>query len=1046
MAQRGRTASLDIAMDSGLYNETLEQLNSINIQVKSPGDYVASRLESVDINDIRRELKALLASCESHASELLKSLFSNARPFNETMESTINSIAPFKDMLENSMKALEGCRNALKSTHREVEAYLCRYAMVLYTKIALSTYMDANNHLDNIAEEIVDSFKVYCNANCIKRGASSVDSAVAMIEDISKSVLRQEEILRSTKGKYNLVTNWSLIELVPKEINSVKALLLQCRNYECTIAQYLDEYSAMLQRDDPELRKPQLQILNDTKESNVEQVLKIEKVLEWNDVEQFHVEYTLEGISARTSKLQSSLISLTEICTHAAMKTLFELYTERSKMVEDTQSDATIIESITKEIETYVAGLSSLLKGGELLYRQSFEDNNQMKNKMPFVASFSKTFVKPICNTHVSVIFQREGGFLTLSPHEEFSMFTKFVDLAILNLLHPKRSITMQMLNDVSNACGNDKFKIACLFDAIGVELLNNVEKNFSSIYFPIYMEQFMQNYQAYEHLLERIELAAGNYQHYLRWRGSTGPINTSKCFGVGVVCDNFIEEITSKLRSDISAKQNISGAVFTSTNGKAFYASPSHVLCDMVYALFNHRNFFYHLMPQYLRGVSEMFTEYIKYIKLLLAKMDTANNIEDGDTDPSAGSVTHAAYILHDLDLIVNFVWTGTTRDLEIGLKTRPLRACVSDYGNTLIDTDSETAAESSTSYADISSSSTSSGSTSSTNVSGLQSPTIGHPRDDLSSQGPVPYHDNAASEYEDIYSVVVSMHSKCDGDIVKIAVKRLEYPLQVAFKRIAHIIVKGQRDQGNKPLAESAAQILDAYWKHALNVDMSSRQLGVNSSCCDFSTVVGQIIPQAESDDLRKLVNFAKASIDKMYDFFCSIHEQLDAMKYILEDFVIQNLVTSASCSLQFLQSMPSKFRMGNQQDVNNPSNYVKYLVVPLTSFNDFTASTLSREMRCKIMTQTISRLAAEYRSQVIKLIQTVQNLNQSLLNSKNQRIKEQGANFLIADIDMIKQQLSTDITEYVKQCETRLEVSHAQCEDLRRLMRCINDELKT
>ncbi|KAK1442136.1 conserved oligomeric golgi complex component 2 like protein [Babesia gibsoni] len=972
-AHRVKPAVVDSAKNLELYNETLEQLKSIKNQVRSPGEYVASRLEFVGLDDIRRELKALLASCESQASGLLKSLFINASPFNDTIESTINAILPLKEQLEDSAKELDATRNATKAIHRDVQLYLCRYAMVLYAKVAISTHIEAAKHLDNMADEVVDCFIVYCKGDISKRDGDAVARAELMVKNIAKSVESQKPILKAGNVGYSLVTNWSLLELLPKEISRVKVLLKRCRHYEATIARLLEDYSSILQQGDPEMYKSQLNILSDMNRSNAEKVLEIEKMIDSTDVSQFRAEYDVQSVEERAHKLHLTCVMLTDICAHTAITKLFDLYIERDKVINGEKCEGSRIENITREIDTYVTGLSSLIKGAEQLRKHPGSGGHPYKREAPFVSLFSKLVVKPILHSKVNILPQKDGEFMkAMTPQDEMSIFPSFVERALQNLLDPTRSITMCILNDVTKSSGNDRFKVACLFDAIALDLLNHIEKRFSSIYFPIYMDQFKTNYKAYERLLEAIELASGDYAHYLKWRGAVAPKNVSNCFSIGVICDNFIEEVKAVFFESLNVPNGTSVTLFT-TSGVSFYEPPSKALHDQVHALFSDE-IFYHLMPQYLRGLSEMFAEYVNYISRLVPKEEASSRSADKDDTSSSGvSITSATYVLHDLDIMVNAFKTGTVDSIGVSVNGEPL-----------------------------------SGSDESKEAATLES----------------------NNKPEDPSSFKVDMVTCYDGELVKLVTSKIDFPLQIAFKRILYATCRDNTVTNGA--ISTAREVLEAYWSGSKNLDKGHPA----SQFAEYG------ISPVDHDDLTRLINFTKESVGKLYKFFGSLYEELDSIKYSLEDFIIGNLFTSASCSLQFLQSMPSKFRSANNQQVTKSSNYVKYLIVPLTSFKEFTTPTLSNELQLKIMTQTISRISAEYRSQVMTLLQTVQNLNQSLLNSKNQKVKEQGANYLIADIDMIKEQLRMDIQEYISQCESRLEMKYELCEDLKRLNMCLQE----
>ncbi|GFE53666.1 conserved oligomeric Golgi complex subunit, putative [Babesia ovis] len=1023
--------SMSTNRDMELYKESIEQLKSINVQVKSPGEYVAARLESVALDDIRRELKALLASCQSNASGVLMSLFASATPYNETIESTIESVVPFKQLLLESMNNLGIKRDELKQTKWEVKLEMYRYIMVSYAKMALDTHLDATKHLDNIAEEIIDSFTMQ-DCDALKVGGTVVQKAIVMVTNVRKQMANAEEMLKSHK-KYNVATNWALFEIIPREITRIQELLKRCRHYETEVSKYLEHYSKLLKEVDPDRYKQFGSILTEERRTNVQKVLEMEKVIEWNEVERFYGEYDIDASEKNIAILHHSLKQLTVTCAQTAMTILFTLYTEREKLKNNAVPSIADRVKLTDDIMAYVTGLSSLIKGAEQLQRIGAKGD--VTNSMPFVDIFRIIFVKPVVDTCISTSIQTENGITGRSPQEEANKFGMFVDKSIDLLLKPEDSIAMQLLNDVTKAAGNDNFKVCCLFDAIAAELLQQIEKHFAAIYFPIYRDRFIENVRAYERLLEHIEIAAGNYKHYLKWRGTDVANNISRCFSIGVVCDNYIEDITRELSYDIATSTDVTGKVFHD-HGQAFYLTPSMVLHRQLIALLSHKNFFYHLMPQYLRGASEMIQEYVKYIQSRVSTIEDGCTNDGAEGTKAAEAAIQAAYMLNDLDTIERAIKTGSINLMVMDVST--LSSETQEYGAYLMYGNAEDGSEPGSLTPSHSSSSTETGITTSTNISDNQSVQSGYSGgDDSTSETASKCEFLRVNPNNDI-KTVVSMKGKVDGSVVTEAVKRLDYPLQMAFKRLTYALVT---DDGTVTVdvAQRSIAILSAIWKDP-SIVQGGLHNGETRNCTDGDLANDMArLGREELIDLEKLVTFTKKSVELLYNFFNSAHEQIDGIKYMLENFIIQNLVSSARCSLQFLQSMPSKFRTANKPSVTKASNYVKYMLIPLLSFKEFKANTLSQELARKIMTQTVAKLSNEYRDQVIKLLQNVENLNRSLSSAKN--TKDQGTTHLIADLNLIRAQLNIDIEEYVNQCETRLEIERNDSEDLCLLTRCVD-----
>ncbi|CDR95889.1 hypothetical protein, conserved [Babesia bigemina] len=1028
----------DDAKNVELYNEAIEQLKSVSLQVRSPGEYVATRLESVSLDDIRRELKALLASCQSNASGILKPLVSTATPFNDTIESTIQSLLPFKDVLKESSRQLDIGRSSIKQRKSHIKLSLSRFVAVSYAKMALSTHLEAVKHLESISEEIIDTFATEDDVS-VKSDANIVLRAIDALDRCARLVEKAGDVVKSDDDKRTVTNDWAILEVIPSEINRIQRLLKQGEHYENAITEYVNYCQKTLKEVDPEQLGLHEDVSIDPGKTNIENVLEMEKLLKWNELEELRSIYAVESASKSVLRLHASLIKLTDTCTKSEMTALFTLYTERSNICLQEDLNVTACRKPPRDIAAHVNGLCSLIKGGEQLRLPTAGCNTAI---LPFVDIFTQVFVKPILNTIVGELVQSEQGYVPLSPHGEANHFTNFVDMAIERLLHPQYSIAMQLLNDLAHAWGNDRFKVICIFDGIAKELLKHIEKHFSAIYFPIYVDRFASNLEAYDHLIENIEIAAGSYRHYLKWRGSDIPNTVSRCFSVGAVCDNFIENAARELTAEITTNGNITGKLHEG-DGQTFYLPPSMVLHRQLLALFKHRNFFYHLVPQYLRGASEMFAEYVKYLQATVSKMESIYANESKDSTESGEAVTNAAYMLHDLDAIETAINSGSTDALSVTLSAMPVDARESDYGASFPRVahtwDSSDSGQSSPK---ASSGSTSSGGTTSTYVSvDPNTPSQSPPNEtemDAHSKDL-----QSALDSSNLPSTIVLLEGKSDGDIVKAAMRRLEYPLQVAFKRLSFALSGVDADDTSRALTQRSRDLLDELWKEAHKSNDSHRSHEDGDNTTATAQGYADKLPTEDLADVRALVTFTKTSIELLYNFFNSAHEQIEALKYNLEYLVIQNLVSGATCSLQFLQSMPSKFRSATKQDVSKPSNYVKYTLVPLLSFKEFTSPSIPQDLARKILTQTVATLASEYRNQVLKLLQTVQNLNESLLNSKNVRVKEQGANYLIADLGLIRAQLKTDIAEFVHQCNTRMGIQQEHCEDLRILSVCIPDD---
>eukprot|EP00371_Babesia_bovis_P001741 XP_001610388.1 hypothetical protein [Babesia bovis T2Bo] len=996
----------------------MEQLKSIAIQVESPGEYVATRLESVALDDIKRELTGLLASCQSNASGMLMSLFASAKPYNETIESTIEAIKPLRRLLKESLTNLDIQRETLKQTKWEAKRRMFRYVMVAYAKMALITHVDAIRHLDNIAEEILDTFMVQYD-DVAKMQGTVVQKAVVLARAISKRMESVEYVLRA-HDKYNIATNWAVFEIVPRELKRIQGLLKSSRHYEMELSKYMEHYLKLLQEVDPNEYKRCSGLCTDRQCSDVERLLSFEKLIEWNELDRFRDEFNRERAERSIVEFHQSLYQLVSTCAKTTMHILFTFYKEREKINANETSDIIAKEKITSDITTYVTGLSSLLKGAEHLQQVDAKVNNPIK--VPFVGMYRDIFVKPIMNICLSKLVQKEGGVTMKTPQEEAVKFRTFVDVAIEQLLHPKQSIPMQLLIDVTKVTENDSFKVCCVFDAIAAELLYQFEKRFSAVYFPIYLDRFIGNVEAYERLLGHIEIAAGGYRHYLKWRGSKIPNGISRCFSIGVVCDNYIEDTTQVLSHEIAISNGPNGNLHED-GWYAFYMTPSMVLYRQMMALWSHSNFFYHLLHKYLVGTAEMIQEYIRYVQKQVSAIEAEPVTEPTEITKAAESTKNAGCILNDLSALQAAVQTGSVNMISLELLYGPLESQEDAYQEYL------TQNRYTNGYLS-SDQSMSSDSTDKTNPGNNQSKT--------SINGSNPESDASAVEVcqNGTCNIGITLKSNLDGNVVKAAVRKLEYPLQVAFKRLVYAL--RSLDDGITSIEQNSIDILASIWKTPSEFEDSDQFIMSNAN--DLAHDYFDKLTKEDRMDIVKLVSFTKRALQLMYNFFNSAHEQIDGVKYTLENYIIRNLVSNAKCSLQFLQSLPSKFRASSKPDVSIPSNYVKYMLIPLLSFKEFESTTIPQEVTRKIMTHTISHLTTDYKQQVVKLIRNVDNLNRSLGVDKN--MKEQEAANLIVDMTLIKSQLITDIEEFVNQCDIRLDVHRNHCEDLQMLLRCVND----
>ncbi|AFZ80311.1 hypothetical protein BEWA_031640 [Theileria equi strain WA] len=856
------------APTADIYSESLDWIKSVNHQMRSPGAFISSRLETVSLEHVHREFSALLLATQSHSSALIRTVFADASSHDESLKMIIKSLWPVKDRITESCRSFEPIKDEYFLLRNRVENLLKRVAVLSYAKATIMTFMEAHEYFSSVCTEIIDSLNE-CKDNRPDNNQSSIDEAVKITEYIANNGYKVDGILQGS-----LV--WTLFELVPKELGHVSSLLRKCKSYEQELGMLVDG-------------------------KGTEWVVTSEATLGWADLGAFKTAFSVAKMEDCIDRLRISLATTIELYSSQLFSRLYKAYSELHNCSEDELTK----NGLEEETQRLLSGLTSVIKGYNEL---------RSGDASPLVCNFVTNFLDPFLqSTRLDGVRDDSNVFATLS--QELDLFPKFVHYVEENILNEERSLVMRFLNDLSRKCGLETFRTLCIFDALAKAIFDHIYENYSWIFTAVYPEYFFQNYRAFERLLMLIEQRSDDAtSHLFKWRGSLLPSSLGQRFCTGMICDNFVDNICTNVFKEFTKYNDIDGNFFISDD-KKFYIRSSHVVYDEIRSMFSESKFLHHLFPQYLKGLYDIFWGYIGHMDSFISHMELGG---DGGSEhwPSGLSFAYSTYVLHDIVIFRDCFRVSSARNVQKDIATEP----------------------------------------------GL------------------------ASEQE-------------LGSIAKILLGKAGYPLFFFLK--------------NGSINSSFSEPIDCWFGMA------------------------EIETALPNEDLEKLIIFTREIYGLVCTFLNMAYDKVDAMKTKLDKYIITSLYTSSKCSLQFIQSMPSKFRGSNKVEPKGASDYVKFLVAPLSSFKEFSSLVITNQESQDILSKTVARVVVDYIQNIKSLLESVETLNTSISKANNIMLDDQSKDFLIVDTSMIKRQISKDVTEFYDTCQTRFGINASTCPELEDLL---------
>ncbi|BAM38799.1 conserved hypothetical protein [Theileria orientalis strain Shintoku] len=884
----------DSPTSADLYNESLDWIRSMNLQMKSPGNYISTRLESVSLEQLHREFSALLLSSQSHGTSLLRTAFTKATSYNDSLKKIIMSLWPVKDKVSDSYNFWKNVKDNSLQINEAAHSRLNRLYVISYTKLAIRTILQARSNFESLCNEIVETFSALHVEDISGKYYSKISHVIALVELISQKVYKMNTLIQNLNTDYNLESNWVLLEFAPKEIRRISNLIEKYKYYDRKIGEMLRE------------SRSSKYIINKSGNVDCQDVGNVNLVIqkELN-------EFSIGKFEREVESLVKSLTVLTEVCANIAFSRLHKLYADLNTKNMDAiveNDDAIEKNRIRDEIRKYVASLVSIISGQSQLRRG---------NTRELVEIFNEVFLTPFLESNSGLLHSGSRNFLSLQ--EESSNFPKFVEAVEGTILNTKKSYMMRFLEDLSEAMGDEKFKSSCVLGPVAKAVLKAVEESYSSIFAPIYPECYADNYRSFERLLTALEVHSdSSLRNLLKWRGTSLPYNFATRFCTGVMCDNHIERVHARVRSEFEKHHELDGN-YHKAGERRFFESSSLVVYSQAYDLLSERDLFYHLLPQYLKGLWEMFREYIGHVDGFIAHMESTNNSSDVNEKvkwPSGLSFAYSTYVLNDLLELLDALKTGSLRSAEYG--DRSIR-------------------------------------------------------------------------------------------------------IDARFGSIAQHILKIVQ----KPLS--------TYLSHYYSKHTSTRGNAYHSS----SNAKPMKLDNEQLRDIQNLFAFTIKAMQLICEFIGNIQDHINFVKDKLDQYLVNSLYNSSKCSLQFIQSLSSKYRTSNKNDTYQVSDYVKFLVAPMVSFNEFTQDIIPQELLKSLMKKTIELVSTDYVSHISSLVKSVENLNSSLMNPKNASLNEYSESFLIVDMGMLRRQIKKDVEEFYGVCVQKFAVTKDECGSLKNLL---------
>ncbi|UKJ87796.2 hypothetical protein MACJ_000236 [Theileria orientalis] len=909
----------DSPTSSDLYNESLDWIRSMNLQMKSPGNYISTRLESVSLEQLHREFSSLLLSSQSHGTSLLRTAFTNATSYNDNLKKIIMSLWPVKDKVSDSYNFWKNVKDNSLQINDSARSLLSRLYIISYTKLAISTILQAQSNFENLCNEIIETFSALHAEDISSKYYSKISHVIALVELISQKVYKMNTLIQNLSTDYNLESNWVLLEFAPKEIRRISNLIDKYKYYDRNIGEMLRS------SENSKYRMHKSGNSDWHNSSNVNLVIQMECTIDPVTSDRLH-EFSIGKFEREVESLVKALTVLTEVCANIVFSRLHKLYADLNakNMDEIVENDDSIEKHrIREEIRKYVSSLVSIISGQSQL---------RPGNTNELVDIFNEMFLMPFLESNRVLLNASSRNFLSLQ--EESSNFPKFVEAVEATILNKNKSYMMRFLEDLSEAMGEEKFKSSCVLGPVAKAVLNAVEESYSSIFAPIYPECYAENYRAFERLLTALEVHSdSSLRNLMKWRGTSLPYNFATRFCTGVICDNHIERVHARVKTEFEKHHELDGN-YHKAGERKFYETSSLVVYNQAYELLSEKDLFYHLLPQYLKGVWEMFKDYINHVDSFITHMESTNNSSDVNEKvkwPSGLSFAYSTYVLSDL------------LELLDSLKTASLKSA--EYGDRGIRIDGEF--------------------------------------------GSIAQH------------------------ILKIVQKPLNTYLSHYYKN--NTSSNNFNNNLDGKISSLWRDCVSAYYRCGEPMKLDNEPLR----------------------DIQSLFTFTIKAMQFICEFITNIQDHINFVKDKLEQYLVNSLYNSSKCSLQFIQSLSSKYRTSNKNDTYQVSDYVRFLVAPMVSFNEFTQDIIPQELLKNLMMKTIELVSTDYVNHISSLLKSVENLNSSLMNPKNASLNEYSESFLIVDLGMLKRQIKKDVEEFYGVCVQKFGVSKEDCSSLRSLL---------
>ncbi|UKK00207.2 hypothetical protein MACK_000277 [Theileria orientalis] len=914
---------MDSPTSADLYNESLDWIRSMNLQMKSPGNYISTRLESVSLEQLHREFSSLLLSSQSHGTSLLRTAFTNATSYNDNLKKIIMSLWPVKDKVSDSHNFWKNVKDNSLHINESAHSLLNRLHIISYTKLAIRTILQAQSNFDILCNEIIDTFSALHAEDITTKYYSKISHVIALVELISQKVYKMNTLIQNLSTDYNLESNWVLLEFAPKEIRRISNLIDKYKYYDRKIGEMLRESG------NSKYRMHKSGNIDWKNVGNVNLVIQMECKVDPVTSDRLN-EFSIGKFEREVESLVKSLIVLTEVCANIAFSRLHKLYADlNTKNMDEIVENEDSIEKhrIRDEIRKYVSSLVSIIRGQSQL---------RTGNTKELVEIFKEMFLIPFLESNSALLNSSSRNFLSLQ--EESSNFPKFVEAVEMTILNTNNSYMMRFLEDLSEAMGDERFKSSCVLGPVAKAVLNAVDESYSSIFSPIYPECYAENYRAFERLLTALEVHSdSSLRNLMKWRGTSLPYNFATRFCTGVICDNHIERVHARVKSEFEKHHELDGN-YHKAGERKFYESSSLVVYNQTYELLSEKDIFYHLLPQYLKGLWEMFKEYINHVDSFITHMESTNNSSDGNEKvkwPSGLSFAYSSYVLSDLLELLDSLKTATLRSAE--------------YSDSGIRVDAKF--------------------------------------------GSIAHH------------------------ILKIVQKPLNTYLSHYYNK--NNISSNNYNNINNSLDDKISSV----WRNCVSVYYDS------------------VEPMKHDDealrDIQSLFMFTIKAMQFICEFIKNIQDHINFVRDKLDQYLVNSLYNSSKCSLQFIQSLSSKYRTSNKNDTYQVSDYVKFLVAPMVSFNEFTQDIIPQELLKSLMMKTIELVSTDYVSHISSLLKSVENLNSSLMNPKNASLNEYSESFLIVDMGMLRRQIKKDVEEFYGVCVQKFGVKKEECSSLRILV---------